>query len=85
MEVTDRQRSLDETARLGTDLLERCIVPSLPPKDAGRFVAVDVNTGEYEVDDDDYAAVHRLHARVPGADVWLGMVGEPAAYRMGLR
>ena len=85
MPATQPIRSLDEVAQLGTDLIERCVTSLLRPEDVGKFVAVDVNSGEYEVDDDDYAAITRLHARVPGADVWLGRVGEPAAYRMGLR
>ena len=72
-------RDLDDIARRGTELFERKIEPTLGPADAGRFVAVDINTGEYEVDDDDYAAVTRLHARVPGAEVWMARVGEPVA------
>ncbi len=51
-------------------------------EDDGKFVALDVQTGDYEVDEDDYAAVSRLRARNPAAQVWLSRVGQPAAYRM---
>ena len=76
-------RTLDETARLGAEMLARRVQPSLGPEDDGKFVAVDVETGEFEVDEDDYAAVSRLRTRRPAADIWLGRVGERAAYRMG--
>jgi hypothetical protein len=54
----------------------------LRPEHDGKFVALDVQTGDYEVDEDDYAAVSRLRARNPAAEVWLSRVGQPAAYRM---
>ena len=53
----------------------------LRPDDDGKFVALDVQTGDYEVDEDE-AAVSRLRTRNPGAEAWLRRVGEPAAYRM---
>ena len=55
----------------------------LRPEDDGKFVAIDVGTGDFEIDDDDYAAVVRLRTRSPQAEIWLGRVGAPAAYRMG--
>jgi hypothetical protein len=57
----------------------------LLPDDDGKFVAIDVGTGDFEIDDDDYAAVMRLRARSPQAEIWLGRVGAHAAYRMGRR
>ena len=66
-------------------MFDRCVRSRLRPEDEGKFVAVDVRTGEYEVDEDDYGAVARLRARVPEADIWLARAGEAAAYRMGRR
>ena len=71
MPVTDRSSDLDEVGRIGADL----IAPTLLSADSGKCVAVDVSSGQYEVDHDDYAAVHRLHLRVPNAAVWLGYAG----------
>jgi len=51
-------------------------------EDEGKFVAIDIGTGDYELDKDDYATVTRLRNRVPSAEVWFGRVGKPAAYRM---
>ena len=34
----------------------------------GQWVVIDVNTGEYEVDEDGYVALEALEARLPDAD-----------------
>jgi hypothetical protein len=83
MSSTGSPRSLEELARLGAEVFERSVRPSLRPEDHGKFVAIDVVSGEYEIDSDDYAAVTRLRARVPSADVWLARAGSPATCRIG--
>lgn len=75
-------RSPEEIARLGEEHFARLVRPALRPEDEGRFVAVDVDSGDFEADDDDMTAVARLRLRRPAAAVWLGRVGEPAAYRL---
>lgn len=74
--------SRDQLARLGPDAFDRHVRPTLRPEDDGKFAAVDIRTGDFEIDDDDYAAVSRLRTRRPSAEVWLERVGQPAAYRM---
>lgn len=76
------RRDLEEIARLGEEVFDRQVRPKLRPRDQGKFVAIDVDTGEYEIDDDDYTAVTRLADRLPGAEIWLAMAGEKTAYRM---
>jgi hypothetical protein len=83
MPTLEPRRTPEELARLGTEVFDRRVRPVLRPDDEGKFVAIDVETGEFETDDDDYAAVMRLRTRSPEADIWLSRVGEPAAYRMG--
>jgi hypothetical protein len=83
MTVLDQRWNPEELARLGAEVLDRRVRPMLRPDDDGKFVAIDVGTGDFEIDDDDYAAVVRLRARSPRAEIWLGRVGAPAAYRMG--
>ena len=51
----------------------------------GRMVVIDVNTGEYEVADDDLTATLRLMERVPGAMTWGELIGYPAPYQMSQR
>ncbi len=54
------------------------------PVDDGKFVAIDVETGDYEIDEDDYAVIARLRSRRPAAEIWLMRAGYPAAYRIGV-
>ena len=83
MPTLDPRRTPEELARLGAEVFDRRVQPMIRPDDDGKFVAVDVGTGDFELDDDDYAAVARLRTRSPQAEIWLGRVGAPAAYRMG--
>ena len=54
----------------------------LRPEDDGKYVAIDIETGDYEIDADDYAATGRMLARRPGARLWLMRAGYPTAYRI---
>jgi hypothetical protein len=83
MPTTEPRRSLEELARLGAEVFERRVRPALRPEDDGKFIAIDIATGEYEIDDDDYVAVSRLLARRPSAEGWLMRAGEKAAYKVG--
>ena len=82
MPATDSRHTPDELARLGTEIFDSRIRPSLGPADDGKFVAIDVRTGDYEIDEDDYDAVSRLRARNPQADAWLARAGYPTTYQM---
>jgi hypothetical protein len=81
--VPTTHRSLDELAVLGADIFDRQVRPTLRPEDHGKFVAIDVVTGDYEVDADDYTAVARLRARKPMANIWLLRAGYPTTCRIG--
>ena len=76
---------LAEEARRGQAAFEQHVRPRLRPEDEGKFVAIDVQTGDYEIDADDYAATGRLLARLPAARVWLMRAGQATAYRMRRR
>src|SRR5207248_3228116 len=78
----DPTRSPEELARLGAEVFARQVRPALRREDDGKCVAIDVTTGDFEIDEDDYAAVTRLRARRPTADVWLERAGQPTAYQM---
>ncbi len=60
-------------------MYKRHVRPALGPEDDGKYVAVDVNTGEFEIDTSDYAAVMRLRGRLADPEVWLERAGFPAA------
>jgi hypothetical protein len=84
MPATQTRRSLDELSRLGDVVFQRTVKSKLRPEDDGKFVAVDVESGEYEIDEDDYTAVMRLRLRKPSADIWLIRAGYPTTCRVGV-
>jgi hypothetical protein len=77
--------SKEEFARRGQELYEQVVRPTLRPEDDFKFVAIDIETGEFEIDPDNHAAVMRLRGRLPDPQPWLMRIGEPAAYRLGYR
>lgn len=81
--MSTSKRTLDELAILGGNIFKRQAQPALRPEDDGKFVAIDVESGDYVIDEDDYTAVARLRSRNPEADVWLMRAGYPTTYRMG--
>lgn len=72
----------EEIARCGEAIYDRDIRAKVEPDHVGEFVVVDVVTGEYEVDQDDLTASHRLLARSPEAVMYGIRIGFPAAYRI---
>jgi hypothetical protein len=74
------RRNREEVARMGQEIYQQQVLPKLQQEDHGKFVAIDILTGEYEVDADDYTAVMRLRGRLPNAEMWLERAGHPTAY-----
>jgi hypothetical protein len=75
--------SREEFARRGEEVYERDILPKLGPEDHGKAVAIEVETGDYEVDKNEVAAGDRLRERHPEALFWFRRVGSPYFYRFG--
>ena len=75
--------SMDEHARRGTDVYERQVRALVEAGNHGRIVALDVDTGAYEVAEDTLAASKRLLARIPDAQIWCVRIGHPAVHRFG--
>ena len=73
-----------EFARRGDAIYARDVQPLVEPQANGKFVAIDVESGSFEVDEDELAAVDRLLARRPDAPVWLTLVGSRYAHRFGV-
>ena len=60
----------DAVGARGLAIYESEIAPRLSDDDEGRYVAIDVNSGEWEIDDkEDVTEI--LRARVPDADIFL--------------
>jgi hypothetical protein len=83
MSVLQPRYSKEEFARRGQAIYDRDLRPRMKPQDEGKFVAIDIETGKFEMDVDDFTAVQRLLAKNPHAQSWLVRVGQPTAYRTG--
>ena len=77
----------DETfARRGNALFDEHVRPHVDvDAEAHKFVAIDIETGKYELDESDVEATDRLIEREPEAEgrIWLRRVGSPEAYHFG--
>jgi hypothetical protein len=69
----------------GNAVYKEKVQPKLTEADQGKIVALDVESGTYEIDDDKLAAIRRLRDRRPGAIAWLVRVGSPYVDRLGAR
>ena len=72
--------SREEFARRGQDIYDRTIRQHVTADDEGKFVAIDIEIGTYEIHSDDYTATERLLARQSDAQIWLLRVGQRTAY-----
>jgi hypothetical protein len=50
----------------------------------GKLVAIDIETGAYEIADDELAACDQLDARLPDAQIWLMRAGSRFVHRFGV-
>lgn len=82
---TKRRYSKEEFAARGDAVYENSVHPQLKPGDDGKFAAVDIESGTYELDADELKACDRLRARRPDAQIWLVKVGSPYVHRFGGR
>jgi hypothetical protein len=85
MASTQPRYSKEEFARRGDEIYERDLRSKLEPRSNGQFVAIDIETGAYEVDPDEFAACDRLLTRIPEAQTWLKRVGSRYTRRFGPR
>lgn len=75
--------SLEEFARRGDAIYREQIEPRLTSKDKGKFVAIDIETGEYAISRDSMMATKKLYARIPDAQPWMVRVGFEFVHRLG--
>ncbi|MFQ5760440.1 MAG: hypothetical protein ACE5HM_05640 [Acidiferrobacterales bacterium] len=85
MKALTPRYSKEEFARRGDKVYERDVRPHVTQSDEGKFVVIDIETGDYEIDVDEVTAHDRLLARHPEAQVWVTQVGSRYARRFGPR
>jgi len=74
-----------EVARLGDELFDRVVAPGTTPDQDRLFVAIDVESGDFEIAADELSAAHRVLDRNPSAQLWLRRVGAPYLHQFSPR
>lgn len=75
--------SPNEVESRGESIYEMQIRPIVEAGNRGKFVVIDIESGDYELDADDLIATKRLLAKQPAAVVYGVRVGHRAAYTLG--
>jgi hypothetical protein len=73
----------EEIAARGEAIYRQQIRDKVEPQHVGKFLILDVETGDYEIDDDDMAASQRAHARHPDGAFYGMRVGYRSAGTLG--
>jgi len=77
--------SKEEFARRGNDIYERQVRSQVEDGNEGKVVAIDIETGMFEVAKDALTASDRLLVRCPDAQTWFIRIGHRALHRFGSR
>ncbi len=75
--------SSQHIAARGQALYDDHVRELVEPSHVGKYVAIDIDSGAFEVDSDRVAAIDRVKARDPDAAVYLLRIGHPAVVRVG--
>ena len=85
MAIRQRRYSKQELARRGQELYESGIRQQVEAGNEGKIVAIDIETGNFEVADNVLSATNRLFDRYPDAQPWVIRIGHRAVYHFGAR
>lgn len=85
MTVRGPRYSKEEFARRGEEIYQRDLRPLIEAGNSGKIVAIDIETGTYEIAEDTVAASERLFQRLPDAQIWFVRIGHRAVHRIGGR
>ena len=85
MAIRQRRHSKEELAQRGQELYESGIREQVEAGNKGKIVAIDIETGDFEVDETLMGATDRLFERQPDAQPWTLRIGHNAVYHFGTR
>ncbi len=81
--MTSKKYTGDEIGDLADKIYEEQIKHLVEPQEIGKFIVIDVESGDYEIGEDSLAVEDRLKARRPDAVAFLSRVGYEAAFSIG--
>ena len=83
--VRQPRYSKEEFAQRGNELYQTQIHSQIEEGNHGKIVAMDIETGSFEVADDIVGASDRILTKCPDAQTWFIRIGHPAVYHFGAR
>jgi peptide subunit release factor RF-3 len=85
MAVRQPRYSKEEFALRGDEIYESYVRSQVEEGNHGKIVAIDIETGIFEVADEILTATDRLFERLPDAQPWIIRIGHRAVHRFGAR
>lgn len=85
MAIRQRRYSKEEIARRGQILYEAGIQQQVESGNDNKIVAIDIETGSFEVGENVLSATNGLFDRIPEAQPWVIRIGHRAVYHFGAR
>ncbi len=80
--MADPKYSKGEVCDRGERIYEERIKSLVEPHETGKLIVIDIETGDYEIDEEMLAASRRLRERCPDSVRYGGRVGYDSAYRI---
>lgn len=75
--------SSHEIAQRGRQLYDEQLRAQVTPGNLGKFLVIDIETGDYEIDPEELAALRRAQAKHPEAPLYMVRIGDRTAYHLG--
>ena len=69
-----------EIVARGKEIYQEQIQALVEPQEKGKFVVIDIESEDYEIDQEHMAATRRLKERRPDSVRYLGRIGYPSAF-----
>lgn len=85
MAVRHPRYSKEEFARRGDEIYESQVRQQVEESNYGKIVAIDLETGAFEVDASEITACNQLEASHPEAQIWIVRIGSRYVRRFGGR
>ena len=83
MLLKKRRYPKEEFARRGNEIYQSDIRQQVEADNLGKYVAIDIETGEWEMDISEIDAGNRLRVRIPDAQTWILRIGYAYLRRFG--
>ena len=84
MTVEKLKYSKEEFARRGNEIYETQVRSQVEDGNHGKIVAIDIETGAFELAKDTMTASDKLLERYPDAQIWRVRIGHKGVHRFGL-